>query len=105
MTVHIWPSTDANGWNVQFCRNTLGEVAWDFLKHDGEATSGFKHLCIGDELLCLFVFFGSNGVRAELVDGLWRQAQMAHDRNACRKDALNRFDDFRATFQLHSVST
>ena len=56
-----------------------------------------------DELVGFFVAFGAYGVGAELVDGLWHEAEVAHDGYAGCEDALDGGEYFFATFELECV--
>ena len=94
---------DADRGNRQLLRHAFGQHGGNLFEHDGEAAGLFQKTCVAHQLFGLGLFPGADGIGAELVDRLRRKPQMPHDRNAGREDALDRFEDLLAAFELHGV--
>ena len=60
--------------------NSNGEVGWDHFQYGGERPGLLHVFGVQDQPLPRFSA-ALNLVAAELVDRLWRQAQVGHDRN------------------------
>ena len=55
------------------------------------------------QLLGLLLVFGPHVIGTELMNRLWRQAQMPHHGDSRRKDTVHRFEDLLAAFDLHRI--
>ena len=63
--------SDADDGYGEFLCHACGECGWYLFEDDGEASCFFECVGIADEFLCFSFFACSDGVGAELVDGLW----------------------------------
>lgn len=100
LAVDARAGTDADNGYRDLGSNAGGERRGYLLEYEREAADFLEHLGVGDELFGLGLFLGAHGVGAELVDRLRRQAQVAHHGDAGGEDALDRFADLGAAFDL-----
>ena len=96
--------SDANHGNLQLAGNLSGQLGWNLLENYSEAPCVFQCVGIGDELLSLSLFLGTDGVGAEFVDGLGSQAEVSADGDACGENLFDCWNDFHATLKLEGIS-
>ena len=96
--------SNANDWNAQFALNALCKFFWNLFENDCETTCFLEKFRIFNQLLCLFVFFSANCVGSKLVDALRRKPKMSHDRNTCRQNSFNRFNNLGPTLKFDSMA-
>src|SRR5690606_29523115 len=105
LSVAAGPSTDPDGGDADGFRYLRCKCSRYLLKYHGKATGIFQYFGIGFKLVGLGIFFCPYGISPEFVDGLWREAQVAHHGDARVDDALYSFLDFDAAFHFQSMRT
>ena len=71
---------------------------------NGESSCCVESMGVADEFLGFGFFACSDGVGAELVDGLWGEAEVAADWNAGVEYLFDGWYDFYSAFELESVA-
>src|SRR5436305_14847013 len=85
--------TNAVRRNTKSLRYGRGELRRHELEHDCERTSLLDGERVGEQSACRLDGLALDAVAAQAVDGLRRESDVAHDRNAGAND---RFDRLRA---------
>ena len=80
-----------------------GQRRGNLFEHDAETARLAQQVRVAQQFFGLGLLLGADGVGSELVDRLGRQAEVSHDGNAGRENALDRFEDLLAALHLHGV--
>ena len=103
LSVYSAAGTDPDHRDAQLAGYACGQIGGDLLQNQGEAAQLLEQSGVFDELGGLFFFAGADGVGAELVDGLRREAEVPHDGYASAEDALDGLADLGAALHLDTV--
>src|SRR2546423_3107352 len=101
--VAVWACPNADGRHRECLRHALAERAGDALEDDGEGAGCLQRLGVLENLFRGFVAAALDPHAAELIDGLRRQAQVPHHREAHRRQGFRIADDAPSAFHLHGM--
>ena len=101
LTVDTTARTYTDNRNGEFGSDAFGKFCRYFFEYEGETSYFLEQMCVGEQFFGFAFFFRTNGVCAEFIDGLRREAQMTHHGNAGAEYSLYGFADFGAALHLY----
>src|SRR4029078_6615321 len=102
LNVAMNTGADSDRWNADAFRDHLGDLARYDFQHYSKRTRIFHCFRIVDQLLRRLRGFTLHALRAELVDQLRRQADVAHDADLFIDEPLHERNAFVSAFEFDS---